>query len=252
MKFITVFILIFGIFIGSLISFEYGKFGGGNGTVLRIDEVDGCYTLVRQHVQNILVDDYVPNKQRTMYDQLGSVTVKYFFDIGEIIQIKELVLSKELTTGDESLWFHVTNNKNENGWIFIGTNSSGRENAFVDPYKNNNWEICSNVNTNSKTFTERKMSGIVSVFENLNIRNNPGIKDSLVIDVIRPQQGQQLNLEVLAITEEYDYVDGITDRWIKITYKDQIGWIFGGYTHYFGGGLKFNIPEVVVQCMFNY
>lgn len=73
MKFITVFILIFGIFIGSLISFEYGKFGGGNGTVLKIDEVDGCYILVRQHVQNILVDEYVPNKQRTVYDQLGSV-----------------------------------------------------------------------------------------------------------------------------------------------------------------------------------
>jgi len=51
------------------------------------------------------------------------------------------------------------------------------------------------------------------------------------------------SLGVLAITEEEDTVEGMTDYWVKIEdEQNRIGWIFGAYTDINRGGPKYRIP----------
>ncbi len=50
----------------------------------------------------------------------------------------------------------------------------------------------------------------------------------------------------LAAVEEEDTVDGITDRWVQVSYKDYEGWIFGGHASAERGGPKYYIPEQLI------
>ena len=50
----------------------------------------------------------------------------------------------------------------------------------------------------------------------------------------------------VAVTEEEDTVDGITDRWVRVSYGDCEGWVFGGYTSAERGGPKYYIPEQLI------
>lgn len=76
-------------------------------------------------------------------------------------------------------------------------------------------------------------------------REKPGLNDNVVVYTIRPGDSDptQTNVQTLAITEESDTIDGITDRWVKISYKEHEGWIFGGYTSAERGGPRYYIPE---------
>ena len=92
------------------------------------------------------------------------------------------------------------------------------------------------------------MDETLSVFENLNIRNNPGTEKTEVIYTIRPKATDpfQTNVEVIAMTQEEETIDGKTDSWLKIKYKNYEGWIFGGYATAERGGPRYYIPENIV------
>lgn len=48
------------------------------------------------------------------------------------------------------------------------------------------------------------------------------------------------------MTQEKESIDGESDFWLKIKYKDFEGWIFGGYASIERGGPKYYIPENIV------
>lgn len=90
---------------------------------------------------------------------------------------------------------------------------------------------------------------MLTVWENLNIRNNPGTSGNKVIYTIRPNNTdpQQTNVELIAMTEEDEIIDRKKDHWLKVKYKDYTGWIFGGYASAERGGPKYLIPEYTVE-----
>lgn len=92
------------------------------------------------------------------------------------------------------------------------------------------------------------MDQTLSVWENLNIRNKPGTENTKVIYTIRPRDTDpvQSNVDVIAMTQEKETIDGKTDYWLKIKYKNYEGWIFGGYASAERGGPKYYIPENTV------
>ena len=89
------------------------------------------------------------------------------------------------------------------------------------------------------------MDQTLSVWENLNIHDNPGVEGNSVIYTIRPNDTDpyQSNVEVIAMTEEVETIDGRTDHWLKVNYKENTGWIFGAYASAERGGPKYYIPE---------
>ena len=66
--------------------------------------------------------------------------------------------------------------------------------------------------------------------------------------IIRPGKTDpvQTNVEVVAMTQEKETIDGKSDFWLKIKYKDYEGWIFGGYASIERGVPKYYIPENIV------
>jgi hypothetical protein len=133
-------------------------------------------------------------------------------------------------------WLYVTTDNGENGWLELG--------VIDDPFKNGNWSILETTTIQNKSWTVRKLNGSLLAKIGTNIKDNPSIDARDLFILSSKDNSSEVYIDVLAITEEKDTVEGKTDHWVKI--KDEhnrIGWIFGGYL-YMGdrGGAKYRIP----------
>jgi hypothetical protein len=145
-------------------------------------------------------------------------------------------------------WLNIKTNNNVDGWIFCGKYNYEYA-QFKVPYFNNRWEIIKILNIGIKSWTIRKMNyQRVAVWEVLNIRDKPGLIETKVIEkIVPPENGNpQVNLDVIAATEEMETIDNLNDRWIKINYHGVEGWIFGGYASVERGGPKYYTPESII------
>ena len=71
----------------------------------------------------------------------------------------------------------------------------------------------------SKKWTVRKLNQTISVWERLNVRDKPGldgIKVFLLHNFEDGTRSPQENYKIIAITEETETIDGLTDHWLKI------------------------------------
>ena len=145
----------------------------------------------------------------------------------------------------KELWYNIKSDTME-GWICI---YSGYIASFRDPYFDNRYEILDVIESSGKKWTVRSLNGVVSIYVNLRIRDKPGTSGTNVVYTIRPgtTDPRQTTVDVIAITEEREKIDGKNDYWLKINYKDFTGWIFGGYASAERGGLKYYIPEDMVH-----
>jgi hypothetical protein len=138
-------------------------------------------------------------------------------------------------------WLYVKTDDGKIGWLYLGID--------IDPYGDGIWSIEETMKIKNKKWTIRKMTGGLSVWKTLNVNDKPGFDGARILFRLVPTtDNPQLDVTILAITEEKDTVGGLSDYWVKI--KDEnnrTGWIFGGYTSVERGGPKYRIPNVSIS-----
>lgn len=223
----------------------------GNGTIISsITEKEIRKTIRKCEVDNIRIGDLLDEKNRDIYtdynfdNKIGMLKDNDMIKVLEVCEIEYLDKSKdEWNNPAGELWFKILLG-NKLGFI---CKSTGFLREYEDPYFENRYEIVEEITT-TKKLVVRKMKQTVSVWENLNIRSNPGLENTKILYTIRPGQTDpvQTNVEVVAMTQEKESIDGESDFWLKIKYKNYEGWIFGGYASIERGGPKYYIPENIV------
>jgi hypothetical protein len=211
------------------------EYDNGNGTIIVEFKDDDHNYVVRKHIQEIVIGDFLKEKYLKVYDNPNEKTGTELFVLiyGEKVHISEIFtdnLAKET-------WLKITADTGKSGWILYYGD---------DPYKNGTWEIQEKIKTGSKIWTVRKLEQWLSVWETrLNVRDKPGVDGTKVLFQLRLDSNEpQTNVKTLALTEEKETIDGRTDHWAKIVDgKGRIGWIFAGYADIEHGGPKYYIPE---------
>lgn len=236
----------------SQIVFSNPNYKNGNGTIIFSKNEDGVKTTIRKcEIDAIEIGDLLSEKNRDIFadynfsTSIGKLKNDDIVKVIEVCTIEYLNKPKDKWNNPNGeLWYKIIYNHIE-GCICVSPNALGEE---KDPYFNNNYEVLEEIN-NGKKWTVRKLNQVVSVWENLNIRDNPGTEKSNVIYTIRPRETDpfQTNVDVIAITEEKETIDGKTDYWLKIKYKNYEGWIFGGYASVERGGPKYYLPEAMID-----
>ena len=246
MKKSVVCVLLLAIF--AQFAFALPNYNNGNGTIVSEKTEKGIKTVVRKCEREVVIGNLLDEKDRDVYtacEKKKSIGKLHDNDKVKVLRICRKDYLNELKDkyGDAKgeLWYNIKSDTLE-GWICI---YSGYIAFFHDPYFDNRYEILEVIESAGKKWTVRSMNQSLSVWENLNIRDKPGTRGTNVVYTIRPgtNDPHQTNVEVIAITEERDTIDGKNDYWIKINYKDFTGWIFGGYASAERGGPKYYIPE---------
>ena len=242
-------LLIIVLFVSQFV-FSNPNYKNGNGTIISSSEEKGIKTTIRKCIiNNIKIGDLLDEKNRTIYENytfeksIGKLKDNYTIRVLEVCTIEYLNKPKNSEGSPAGqLWFKIQL-KNSTGCICISPDFLGE---YVDPYYENRYEILGEIKT-SKKWTVRKLKQEISVHEKINVRDQPGLdgkKVFLLHDFEKGSRSSQENHETLAITEETETIDGLTDYWLKIEYEPgKFGWIFGGYVSVERGGPKYHIPE---------
>jgi hypothetical protein len=153
----------------------------------------------------------------------------------------------DLNDNKKSNWLYVETTDEIFGWIYLGE-------SWFDPYAFGLWSIEEIITIEEKKWTVRKSAGGLCVWEVLNVRDKPGLNNTTVLFKLTPTiSKRQVFVTILAITEEKDTIDGITDLWVKIEDEQKrIGWIFGGYATIERGGLKYPIPIHYIRWLLSF
>jgi hypothetical protein len=231
---------------------QAGNYNSGNGTIVEVKK-DGKGTWqIRQHVQRLQIVEFSDEKHLPIYEThsmdanaIGRLKIGDFINI---VQVAEAIIDEQY-----HIWLNINTDRGLKGWLLLGID--GYDDAQCeDPYFNNKWEITEIIRT-SKVWTIRKMiCQEVSVVEVINIRDKPGLVGTTVISKIVPSENDnpQVNLVVTEATDETETIDNKNDRWLKITYKGIVGWIFGGYASVERGGYKYYTPENIILSELQY
>lgn len=231
---------------------ETSDYNNLNGTIIYQKTDTETQVTIRICELEVIIGDLATKEERVIYDSY--VTKKIIANLKDNDRIKILQIYKILYVDQPKdnggnylgeVWYQIEFNSII-GWVCI---SAGYLHRYTDPYFNNRWEIMGVIQNEVKQWTVRRMDQKLAVFVNLNIRDNPGISGTRVLYTIKPNDKDpyQTNVDVIAMTEEVETIEGKTDHWIKIKYKDYEGWIFGGYTSVERGGPKYYIPEEMVE-----
>ena len=234
----------------SQVVFSNPNYKNGNGTIITSSEENGIKTTIRKCLINdIKIGDLLQEKNRTIYETfnfknpIGKLKDNDNINVLEVCTIEYLNKPKD-KWGNQAgqLWYKIQLD-NSVGCICVSRESLGE---YTDPYYDNRYEILEEIQT-SKKWTIRKMNQTVSVWERLNVRDKPGLDGKKVFLLHNFEEGTrspQENHDIVAITEETETIDGLTDHWLKIEYEPgKFGWIFGGYTSVERGGPTYYIPE---------
>lgn len=228
------------------------NYNNANGTILLEKEENDTKVIIRKCEVDVTIGDLAKEKERIIYDDYKNKNVIGQLQDNDKIKVLEIYRIDYLNKPSNKwgnisgeLWYKIESNTTT-GWICLSSDYIGK---YTDPYYNNRWQITNLIQSSGKNWTVRTMDQTLAVWENLNIREYPGISGNRVIYTIRPNDTDpyQSNVEVIAMTEEVETIDGIKDHWLKVKYKDYIGWIFGGYATAERGGPKYYIPEYSVE-----
>ncbi len=230
---------------------ENPDYGGGNGTVLSYVESDWVRKIVRKCEMDVTVGGMLSDDGHVVYESMEKENPVTTLQDGDKVSLIQQCTLEYLTEpksefGSErgDLWYKVLLPDGTDGWICAEDNYLSRT---TTPYYGNSYELLEKLSSGGKNWTVRRLEQTLSVWENLNIRDKPGTGGN-VLYTIRPGKTDpsQTNVSVTAVTEEEDTVDGITDRWVRVQYKDYEGWLFGGYLSAERGGPKYFIPEQAI------
>ncbi len=237
----------------SQVVFSNPNYKNGNGTIITSSEENSIKTTIRKCIiNNIKIGDLLEEKNRTVYENfnfnktIGQLKDNDNINVLEVCTIEYLNKPKSRWGNPAGeLWYKIQFD-NSVGCICVSPDFLGK---YTDPYYDNRYEILGEIQT-SKKWTVRKLKQTVSVWEKLNVRDKPGLEGKKIFLLHNFEEGSrspQENHEIVAITEETETIDGLTDHWLKIEYEPRkFGWIFGGYASVERGGPKYYIPENTV------
>jgi hypothetical protein len=201
--------------------------------------------IIRKHEQEI---SFLYNDEDSIiYNETGP-NKKPLFETRTypvVYNIFEIWTEENMENGKKICWFKIKDSENRIGWICAPN---------FDPYNNGNGIILELLTIRNKDWIVIKIAdGGVYNIAKLNVRDKPGLVDSKILFQLEyNDSGPENHLETLAITNEKDTIDNITDRWVKI--KDEagrIGWVFGGYVSEQKGS-KYDTPENIISFYFNH
>ena len=226
---------------------ENPDYRGGNGTILTYAESDWVRKIIRKCEMDVTIGGMLDDEGRTVYESIAKKSAVGLLQDGDRVSVLQICTLEYLQEpegeyGSEKgdLWFKISQDGTE-GWICV---NDGYLFATA-PYYGNSWEVLGTIRSQGKSWTVRSMRQSLSVFEKLPVWDRPGTGAGSLVYTIVPGEADpvQTDVQVTAVTEEEDTVDGITDRWVKVSYKGHEGWIFGGYASAQRGGPKYYIPE---------
>lgn len=227
---------------------QVADYGGQDGTILRREPSPSGTWIVRKYTQDLTIGGFSTEENWTLYDERSfqSVVVDTL-KLGDKIYISRMA---EIELQDSyEVWLLAKKEHGNPGWMFLLECSKDRSPEFDVPYFDDRWSITRYIESSNRRWTIRKMLGqAVSVWERLNIRDNPGVDGTNVIGLIVPRTDgyPAIHLEVFEVTEEEEIIDGLDDIWLKIEYEGVTGWIFGGYASVERGGAKYYTPKAMV------
>ena len=241
-----------------LLVYSQPNYANGNGTIIRVENIGNTTRTFRRHHQRIQIKEILyingyPADNLFIYTnpEINNNEVINKLEYGDIINIEQIL---EINEGNNYfVWLNIYKNNGINGWFFCGENRQYSPRVCV-PYYNNRWEILERISINNRIWTVRNLNNQrVSVWQIINMRDNPGLVDTNVISQIFPSNNSwTLFVEVIAATEEIETIEGKTDRWLKINHNGIEGWIFGGYVDVERGGVKYYIPEDMIYFHFTW
>jgi hypothetical protein len=222
-------------------------YANGNGTIIDTKIFENIQWTIRKHTQNVEIGDLAVESNLIIFE---NPSLKFNGRVIGNIKLNDTIMIKQVAeteiNGEYFSWLFVNVNNME-GWIFYGKYNLDSA-SYFSPYYNNRWEIVDRIKINNKIWTCRRIHNeTLSVFEVLNIRDNPGVINTNIISKIIPSKDNpQINVIIIEATEERETIDNITDRWLKIKYNNVEGWIFGGHASAERGGPKYYIPESLI------
>ena len=228
------------------------NYKNGNGTIIFKKIDNNIIEILRKCEVIVKIGDLARQEERIMYDDYKNKKAIGLLQDNDNIKVLQVYTLEDNNKQKDKwgnargeLWYKITRN-NEIAWICKSQDYLG---TYTDPYYNNRYQITGMIQSSGKNWTVRTMDQTLSVWENLNIRDNPGTTGNKIIYIIKPNitDPVQTNVEVIAMTEEVEEIDGKKDHWIKVKYKNYTGWIFGGYATAERGGPKYYIPEGTVD-----
>ena len=243
-----IFFILTLILLHSFVLYALPNYNNGNGTII-FEEVEGNKkTEIRKCEMKIVIGDELNNDSKIIYDDYKTCNEMGRLKTGDNVQILEMCTIKFMEKPSDrwgnpygERWYRIQSEQ-LSGWVHRSISSVENQS---DPYYGNRFEILDTFNLNGRKINVRKLEQVVTVWENLNIRNLPDVSNTSILYTIRPGETDpyQTNVDVIAISDEKVTVDGRSDYWLKINYKDYEGWIFGGYASVERGGPKYYLPE---------
>ena len=228
------------------------NYANGNGTIVNQTYNTNNKIIIRKHEDRFKI---YPSTMRPYEINEIIAYNEPFLNSNELFRLKD---GDYVTTIQIAFVEYLINNINASSWVKIIDDDNRIGWLDMDEqrdfYNDGVWSIIEALNINNKDWTIRKLTGGVSTNTTLNVRDNPGIIETSILFQLIPQENKHnyVSLSILAVTEETDTIDGITDRWLYIEDdKNRVGWIFGGYTDVERGGPKYRIPASQVRFNFN-
>lgn len=231
----------------SLVSVCYSQnsnYKDGNGAIIDTRSRGDIHIIIRKHYQILKIGNLASDSERIIYDDYYNGKKIGGLNNDDEIIISEIYICVIGDNDNQFCWYHITHNGVE-GWI---KTDSG------DPYRNEHWSIIDEIMSNRKWTIRKINTQRLAVFEVINVRDLPGVSNTNVLFKLSPGKGDpdQVNCEVIAMTEEMDRIDGMQDSWIEIVYNGRKGWIFGGYAKAMRGGPKYMTPFDHVELFFGW
>ena len=202
-------------------------------------------------------------------------------EIGRLQQNDQINITQYVETFDSDdfyyYWLKVNTENNLEGWVFCGKHDESYAEYRGLPYFNNRWEILENIHSNNRTYRLRKLlqRGFYVTGE-ANIYDRPGLNNvNIVYKIIPSYNDFPLSyVNVIGMTDELETINVIlndwslneenntwysprsnqlrrSNYWLKIDYKENYGWIFGGYLDIDRGGPWFYTPEIIIKMRFD-
>jgi len=214
-----------------------------NGTIVSLKKTHSELLTAIKHYQIITLGDLATKDNLVIHPKPSLSKQDGLLHYGDTIVVDQILIKKSLKTGHKDIWYKIKY-LSKNGWLYVG-NTKDINNR--DPYENDNWKLLEIID---KKWTVRKMDEQLSVWGEVEIRNKPGLSNSIVTYLIDPQgihENYQQTVSIIAMTEETETINEIEDHWLKIQYKSYSGWIFGGFATAERGGHKYYTPANIAE-----
>lgn len=226
-------------------------YGSGNGKIINIINRGSMSIVERKHIQNVQIGNLAGDQSIRVYNKPNLINSSEIYKLvqGEKILVNELYKYENSEEKIIEIWLKINYNNNKDGYLYFGKS---------DPYKNRNWSIIETITSSKKTWTVRNYEEYyfvryviftpdkkTSVVKVLNVRDKPSVEDSTILFQLVPSE---IGVKSIAVTEELEKINGITDHWVKIMDKEnRIGWVFGGYLTTIRGGPKYLSPNHIID-----